>query len=87
MEGLINVKSDVQRKIKLFAGVFNQQNKTKEERRVSYFLRPLPFRSQSSLLLRLFGPRAFPEWALDPHDPRRLLQFSGLGGAGKPSHT
>lgn len=32
MEGLINVKSYVQRKIKLFAGVFNQQNKTKEER-------------------------------------------------------
>ena len=32
MEALINVKSYVQRKIKLFAGVFNQQNKTKEER-------------------------------------------------------
>lgn len=38
LEGLINVKSDVQREIKLLAGVFNQQNKTKEERRVSYLL-------------------------------------------------
>ena len=28
MEGLINVKSDVQREIKLLAGVFDQQNET-----------------------------------------------------------
>ena len=38
MEGLINVKSDVQREIKLLAGVYHQQNKTKEEWRVSYLL-------------------------------------------------
>jgi len=31
MEGLINVKSDVQREIKLLAGVFNQQNETEGE--------------------------------------------------------
>ena len=36
MEGLINVKSDVQREIKLLAGVFNQQNETEGEWRMSY---------------------------------------------------
>ncbi|MDB2467221.1 hypothetical protein N9W53_00700 [bacterium] len=35
MEGLINVKSDVQRKIKLLAGVFDQQNKTEGKWRMS----------------------------------------------------
>jgi len=36
MEGLINVKSDVQREIKLLAGVFNQQNETEGKWRMPY---------------------------------------------------
>ncbi len=39
MEGLINVKSYVLRKIKLLAGVCNQQNKTEGKRRMSIYLK------------------------------------------------
>jgi hypothetical protein len=38
MEGLINIKSDVQRTIKLLAGFFDQQNKTKGQWGMPYLL-------------------------------------------------
>lgn len=38
MEGLINVKSDVQQEIKLLVAVFNQLNETEGKWRMPYLL-------------------------------------------------